>query len=304
MDMSRFPLLIVALLLPLAGCLGLPEGSIAPGDTITANVVVEDAHTGETLWTNNQLTFIAGTGASNLGFEFERQLMGKAQGFDGTLTVRDDPSLQWADEVRTEGVFEDDLLGTISEDQFRQFFGEPVEGEEFQPQFSFYSFRVEAIDAGTVTYRVLPEDGQSDDVPHLGATLVTTVDEAREVMIQTLVAIEGATFEVQPPSPFNPNTPLGLAPGAYRAVGNDGDFIVFEYASAGHPDIIGKDLRIRVEVLTVVPGSGQVIEPVDGNVGVRSSPVINGAPGGDVHYGPHSEYDGHAMAEADHGHNH
>ncbi len=284
--MTRIPLLIVALLLPLAGCLGIPEGSVTSGDTVTADVTVTDLHTGEQLWTNPALTFVVGAGTSQLGFGFERAVIGMQQGGTETIRITNDPSLAWGDQVAVDGVFEDDLLGTIEESQFQQFFGEPVIGETFEPQFSFYTFRVESVNAGTVTYRVLPEDGQQDAVPHLGATLVTSIDADRDIMIQTLVADPGATFAVQPPSPFNPNTPLGLEPGAYRAVGNDGDQIVYEFNGVAHPDVVGHDLRITVDITDVVRGDAGAVEPVDGNVGVRTSPVINGVPDEDVDYGP------------------
>ena len=287
--MNRIPLLIAAVLLPMAGCLGLPEGAVAPGDTVVVNVAAYDSATGELLMSNPQLTFVAGSGESDLGFEFERRLVGAAEGFEGTFRISNDPSLAWGDEVSVEGVFEDDLIGTIDTTQFEQFFGAPVVGETFNPQFSFYTFRVEAVENGTVTYRVMPEDGQEDAVPHLGAVLVTEVDLDRDVMLQTLTADVGATFEVQPPTPFNPNTPLGLAPGAYRAVGNEGNMIVYEYRAPGHPGLIGRDVRIEVSVVTVTAGAGQAVEPVDGNVGVRTSPYINGQPSSEVNYGPQSQ---------------
>ncbi len=295
--MNRTVLIVTALLLPLAGCLGFPEGSAGPGDLVVASVMVTDAETGAPLMTNQQLSFAVGSGLSRLGFSFERQVLGLTEGESATIKVTDDPSLQWGNTVNAQGVFEDSLTGTIDEGRFVQFFGELAVGETFTPQQSFYEFRVEDKSNGIVTFRALPEEGQLNPLPALGATVRTTVDESRGVLIQRLLANEGATFTIQPPSAISADTLLGLEPGAYQSVGNEGDEIVYRFNPTGDHRVVGHDLIIQVTIIGIREGAGGPnVEPVDGNYGVRASPVINGSPNTMAHYGAH--------AGGSHGHAH
>lgn len=274
-------------MLVLAGCTGVPQDAAGHLDRVTASVTVTDLESGETLVDGQSVTFRLGTGGSGFGFAFERSLTGLQQGATTTVTVRDDPSLAYQGEVQRDTHFEQPLTGQVPEQQFLGLFDDAVPGKVYAAEFSFYDLRVESVDNGTVTYRWLPEDGQRDDVPTLGATLVTTVDEDAELMVQELEPVVGATFVVQPPDQFQQGTPLDLEPGSYQTIGGQGGTLVFAYHPGTNPAVLGKDLRIEVTVTGIEQAAGTGTEPPeDGSYGVRQSPVINGQADAHPDFGP------------------
>lgn len=283
--MNKSILLIALFVVPLSGCLATPADAIGYGDTVQATATVTDAETGEVLLSGQRLNFAVGQGTSGLGYEFERDLIGEPTDFQGTFTIRGDPSLQWGRTVDVQAVYESPLVQSIPREQFEQAFGEPVQGETFAPPSSFFDYQVVSVDANVVQYRPLPEQGQRDPVPNVGAILVTRVEG--DTLVQVLEPDVGATFRVLPPSPFNPQTPLGLQPGSYRTIGGDGETITYQHSPSTNPDLVGHDLIIQVTVQSVRPSqsTGQP-EPVDGNYGVRNSPYVNGVPSNQVDFGP------------------
>lgn len=305
MNTSIFPTLIIALLLaPLSGCLAVPDGAIGHGDNVQAIATVTDADTGEVLLSSQRINFAVGQGTSGLGYEFERRLIGEADDFEGTITIRGDPSMQWGRTVDAQALYESPLVQSIPQQQFVQTFGEPVAGENFAPPNSFFDYLVVSADGNVVQYRPLPADDQRDPVPNVGAILVTRVDG--DTLVQILEPDMGATFRILPPSQFNPGTPLGLEPGSYRTVGGDGQTITYQHSSSTNPGLVGRDLIIQVTVQSVrqaqAPGP---VEPVDGNYGVRTSPYVNGVPSDHVDFGPLSGQETAPAAEDDHdGHDH
>ncbi len=282
----------------MSGCLGIPEGAVAPGDTVQVVVDIYDADTDEQLVTNTAATFVVGNGDSGFGYEFERQLIALPEGYEGTLVVRNDPSLAWSGTVTVDSAFSSDLVQTAPVESYEQAFGPAAVGDIFRPQGALFNYEVVDIDAGLVAYKPLPEQGQRDPVPVVGAILVTEVQG--DQLVQWLEPDVGATFRVAPPSPFNPTTPLGLAPGSYRALSGDGATITYEQSAASNPNVAGRDLRIEVRIMGVESSGGDdTVEPVGGNYGVRQSPVINGAPTAIPSYGAmgkapaHDDHDGH-----------
>jgi hypothetical protein len=237
------------------------------------------------------LRFTVASGASGLGHEFEREFVG--------ATV-DEPMQFGADAltldvvVRRERVFGPvPLVGEISRTQFEAAFGPAVEGLEFTPPQSFYLYRLETVTDTSVVYRVLPEDGQENAVPVVGATLVTTVLNADE-MLQTLEPIVGARFTIAPPDPFNPQTPLDLEPGAYRVVGAEEDELVFRFRATQFDTVIGHPLDVHATVTALTRGPDTSAQPVvmDDNTthyGIRDSPLVNGVPASTPDYGAHEE---------------
>lgn len=303
----KLPVLLTLIALVLAGCTGVPDDAAGHLDRVTATVTVTDLAGGEPLVEDRSVTFRLGTGGSGFGFVFERGLTGLQEGASKTITVRDDPSLAYGGQVTRETEFEQPLTGEVTEQQFLGIFDDAVPGQVYEAEFSFYDLRVESVDNGTVTYRWLPEDGQRDDVPSLGATLVTHVDEARGVMIQHLEPVVGATFVVPPPNQFQQGTPLDLDPGSYQVIGGEEGTLVFAYHPTLYPEIFDQDFRIEVTVTRIVQATGTQAEPVDGNFGVRQSPVINGDPDGEPHYGALGAALGHEAPGDDHmddGHTH
>lgn len=300
--MNKSVLLIALLLAPLSGCLGVPSGAIGPGASISAVVTVTDADSGETLMFSQGMNFDVGSGESGLGFEFERALIGKSDDYEGTIIIRDDPSVEWQGPVSAQARYESPLVQQIPIQQFSQAFGTPVEGETFSPPNSFFDYQVVAVSGQTVSYKPLPEQGQRDEVPTIGAFLVTSVEG--DTLIQVLEPNVGATFRVIPPTPFNPNTPLGLAPGAYRTIGGDGASIQFEHSHVSDPNLAGRDLSIEVRVRTVQSGGDPLLEPFEGNYGMRDSTTVNGRANPTPDFGPLSSESPSPADGSDDGHDH
>lgn len=362
--MMRFrPVFLLICLVPLAGCLGTPDDAVALGDTVTLNMVVRDANTGEVLlyglsatatgttedgepaFSNPEalrlrlqdrldplpgpitdfladyqatddraakpvplanltelldslglvssfpqtIRFAVATGESGLGFEFERSLVRVAQ--DERITTSAG-RLSFTDTVTRERIFGPvPLVGEIDRTQFESAFGPAVEGLEFTPPQSFYAYRIESVTPTLVGYRVLPEEGQRNDVPAVGAVLVTTLN-GDDTMTQTLEPVPGARFAVAPPNPFSGGeTPLDLEPGSYEVVGLEAGLLVFRYVATPYPGLVGHELEVTATVTGLTKAPDAVAEPVelpDGSqhYGVRQSPQVNGligsGPGADA----------------------
>lgn len=283
----RLVLLLSLCLLPLAGCLGAPEGGVMTGDRVQGSMTILDAASGEQIVGESPINFVVGDGQSGYGFQFERAFLGHTA--NESFVFERDP-LEYEGLVQAPRFFGTDpaepilLAGELERDRFVSAFGEPSEGMEFTPPLSFYGYRVTGVSETMVQYVALPEDGQENEVPHVGSILVTHVelgdpdDPSDDRMVQELRPDIGATFTVQPPSPFQPTTPLGLDPGSYKVIGSDEETLHFSFNPTQHPDLIGRELRFEIEIDTVVPGPGIVREPVDGNYGVRQSTQVNGHP--------------------------
>jgi hypothetical protein len=301
--MNKSVLLVALILAPLSGCLGIPEGAIAHGDTVQVVIDVFDADTGESLVTNTAESFIVGDGDAGYGFEFERQLIAKADDFEGTLIIRNDPSVQWNGQVSVQARYASPLVQTAPYESYNQSFGEPNVGDIFRPPQALFDYQVVSIEGDQVAYKPIPEQGQRDPVPVIAAFLVTFVEDNE--LVQVLEPDVGATFRVLPPSPFNPTTPLGLGPGSYRALIGDGETITYDQSAVTNPELAGRNLRIQVSVTSLTKADGvAVVEPVDGNYGVRQSPAINGAPSSTVSFGQLSGESFEEPEAADDGHDH
>lgn len=258
----------------LSGCFGLPEGAADTGDLVTIRYTAEDLGSGETLRANRSVSFDVGSGASGLGLQLERAVRGRAAGDTFEVTVRDDPSLDFTETVEVNrSLAPIPIVQTAPREDFVSFVGEPVEGLTF-PAYGIYQGIVVSATNDTVEFRVEAEDGQRDQVPSVGAVLVTRVGSG--TLQRTLEPVENATFTVAPPSPFQPNTPLGLEPGAYRVLGATEDKLRFARSGSAEADLIGKDLRITVTVVAVTPADEPV--PTGGNYGARRSPMLGGDP--------------------------
>jgi FKBP-type peptidyl-prolyl cis-trans isomerase 2 len=262
--------LVVALL---SGCFGLPEGAADTGDLVTIRYDAIDAETGQALHSNRSATFDVGSGASRLGLGLERAVRGHLPGDAFTVTIEDDPTLAFDGTVEVNRTLAPvPIHQTAPADDFRQYVGEPTVGTTF-PAYGIYTGRVTGSNATVVEFDVLAEDGQEDPVPSVGAVLLTRVGAT--TLTRELVPVEGSTFTINPPSPFQPTTPLGLEPGSYRVEGAEGDKIVFSHGQAD-AQLIGKTLRFDVTVVSV--SAGQDVVPTSGNFGVRNSPQVNGDP--------------------------
>lgn len=262
-----------ALALLVSGCFGVPPGAADTGDSVSIRYTAYDLDSGAVLRENRTKDFDVGSGASGLGEQLERAVRGHKANDTFTVTVRDDPALEYKGVVEVNrSLAPIPIIQSAPRADFEQYVGPASVGQVF-PAYGIYDGVVTEVGNGTVTFRIQAEDGQEDPVPSVGATLVTHVGATH--LERTLDPNVGTTFAISPPSPFQPSTPLGLEPGSYKVLGATETKLQYGY-SAGEPDLVGRDLRIVVTVLDVQENAAPV--PTSGNFGVRDSPQVNGDP--------------------------
>jgi FKBP-type peptidyl-prolyl cis-trans isomerase 2 len=267
------PLLAVALAILASGCFGVPAGAADTGDAVSIRYTAYDLESGALIRDNQTVAFAVGDGTSGLGTQVERSVRGHLPGESYTVTVRDDPALEFSGTVEVNrSLAAIPILQSAPRADFEQYVGPAAVGKTF-PAYGIYEGVVTAVGNDTVDFRIEADDGQEDPVPSVGAVLVTHVGETE--LQRELTPVIGTTFAIAPPSPFQPSTPLGLEPGSYKVLGATATKL--QYArSTGAADLIGKDLRVEVTVVTVEEAPEAV--PTSGNFGVRDSPQVNGDP--------------------------
>jgi len=275
--MSPRALLMAAAALALAaGCLGVPPGSADNGDSVTIQYTAHFLDNGTVLFgrDNRTATFTVGAGDSGLGKALESAVRGHRQGDAFTVAVPHDHSLDYSAAAAVNRT-----LSPIPSNQsaprsdFTNYVGEPTIGKTF-PAYGVYTGVVTQADNDTVWFEVRATDGQQDPIPSVGAVLVTHVMPT--MLMRRLDPVNGSTFAIQPPSPFQPSTPLGLQPGSYRVVGATADQILYARSSSTESDLIGRALSFDVQVVQVTHVEATV--PTGGDFGVRSSPQVSGDP--------------------------
>lgn len=273
--MTPKPLLALALAAALAaGCMGLPPGAAGTGDSVTVLYSAYDLADGTLLRENRTVAFSVGDGGSGLGEAFERAVRGHAANDTFEVTVRDDPSLDYSERAEANRTLQPiPIEQSAPREDFERYVGAAAEGQTFDA-YGIYTGQVTNVTNDTVSFHILAREGQEDAVPSVGATLVTTVTETH--LLRRLDPVVGATFTIQPPSPFAPTTPLGLQPGSYKVQGATEDKLVFLRSASGQGELVGRDLRIVVTVLEVTDTQAAI--PTTGNFGVRDSPQVNGDP--------------------------
>lgn len=275
----KLPLLLAVALLAAAGsgCFGLPAGSADTGDAVAIRYTVTDLATGQVLRSDRAASFVLGSGESGLGLEFERALRGQAAGSNLTFEVHGDATLGYVDVVEVDRALSPiPSHQAVPRDEFDATpFGPAAVGKQFDA-YGIYIGTVTAVNETEVSFTVSTmQEPQENVVSSVGAVLVTTTTPTH--LLRTLDPTVGATFTIQPPSPFNPSTPLGLEPGSYQVTGATETKLQYLRSTSLATDLLGKDLSFTVSVLSVTAGSSGP-EPVDGNYGVRQSPQVNGDP--------------------------
>src|SRR5688572_7857169 len=91
-------LLAAALLLSAlaSGCFGVPPGAADNGDSVRIRYTAYDLETGQVLRQNQTAVFAVGSGDSGLGSQVERAIRGHKANDTFTVTVRDDPALDYS----------------------------------------------------------------------------------------------------------------------------------------------------------------------------------------------------------------
>ncbi|HUR25124.1 MAG TPA: hypothetical protein VM327_03805 [Candidatus Thermoplasmatota archaeon] len=258
----------------LSGCFGVPPGAADTGDVVHIRYTAYDLGSGAAIRENKTADFAVGSGGSGLGTQLERAMRGHKANDTFTVTVRDDPALDYSGVVEVNRTLAPiPVVQSAPRSDFEQYVGAAKVGQSF-PAYGIYDGVVTQVTNDTVHFRIEATDGQRDPVPSVGATLVTHVGETE--LQRVLEPQVGATFAIAPPSPFQPSTPLGLEPGSYKVLGATDTKLQYSRAQ-GEPDLVGKDLRVEVTLLAVEAGRETV--PTGGNYGARSSPQVNGDPG-------------------------
>lgn len=292
------PVLAVLAVAALSGCVGYEDGTIGLGSTVLGSIEVQDLD-GNVVIPERVVNAIAGRGDIGVGLDFEEAIIGLAQGNTYRITVENDPSLAFDEIVKVDNTFgPSPLVGEIPTSQFTGAFGDLQAGDEFTPGQSFFSYRVESRNDDIVVYRALPEDGQRNPIDRLGATLVTYVNLEADTLTQVLEANPGQRFKIDPPSAFNPETPLGLAPGAYEGYMTYEGQIAYRYSPALFAAALPDSFVVVFTPNSVVAPQADA-EPMDGNYGVRTSYVIRGVPEEVGLTGMATQDDGHADHQDD-----
>jgi FKBP-type peptidyl-prolyl cis-trans isomerase 2 len=254
--------------------MGLPPGSADTGDSVTIAYSAYDLTSGAPLRENRTVTFAIGDGGSGLGDTLEGAVRGHRANDTFEVTVRSDPSLDYSERVEANRTLAPiPVQQSAPRADFERYVGPATANQTFDA-YGIYTGQVTEVTNDTVSFRILAQDGQQDAVPSVGATLVTTVTATQ--LLRRLDPVASATFTIQPPSPFQPTTPLGLQPGSYKVAEPTADKLVFLRSASGQGDLVGRDLRVVVRVLDVTDTQEAV--PTTGNFGVRHSPQVNGDP--------------------------
>ncbi len=281
-------------------------------DPDTGAVLVDDA-TGAPI-AGVSITFHPGSGDSGFGTEFERQVMAAGVNQTVNVTTRAD----YVEQVGRERVFpSSSALVEVGYAEFVGALGEPTVGQTFDYS-QLYPARVEVVNEpitedavvtetdpdtgettertetrvvqpGTVTFRVIPEPGQRDPVPAVGAVLITLVEG--DQITQMLEPTVGAKFPIMA-SPQG--TPLGLAPGQYRTVGANETAILYEFSPHPSAMLLGRDVLIQATLTSVTSAALGEAPPASGaNFGARTSPQLNAPAVGPADAGHDHGDDGH-----------
>jgi hypothetical protein len=250
-----------------AGCTG-PGVGPQPGDTVDLSYAIADSN-GTVLRSVVTTSFVYGTEHSGLGTPVDDALRGHRTNETVTITL---PAYGERVEIaRALAPIEGNQ--SASRADFTTYVGEPTLGKTFQA-YGIYTGVVSGFDNDTVFFHVVAQDGLETPVPTVGATLVTHV--VRGNLTRTLDPVVGATFAIQPPSPFNPSTPLGLPAGSYKVLGATDASLQYGRSISPDPDLTGKDLTVQVTITRI--GHAVAPIPTSGNFGVRSSPQVKGDP--------------------------
>ncbi len=256
------PLLLTAML---AGCFGVPEGTADVGDFVTVDWVAKDPETGEIIRQGNSLRFAVGSGTSGLGALVEYSVIGKAVNTPYTF-YSDDPSRGF------EAMFTPDRISEIPVEQevpraaYSQQFGEPTVGD-MQDLGNDIALEVAAVTSDMVTIRYVIEGTVTLDDPDYGMAQHVRVD-GDMVVIEYTIEHE-TTFLVRPniPPRFE-----GMPTGTYKAIGDDGDKLVFRYTRILDPLMIDVPLEFEITINSVQKAPAVALP--EGSYGGRSSPQL------------------------------
>lgn len=262
----RLPLLaLAATALLLSGCFGYPVGTAKPGDTVTVRYNATDA-SGMMVKSGQVATFRLGSGASGLGLDVERALLGL--GVDGTATVASPAEARSFNAVVTAPQEFERLaiLQTYNTTAFTQQVGPPTVGMTF-PAFSYNATMV-AVTPQQVTFRLEPKDGEQIAFTQYGLRMVYST--SGEERVRTLEPIVGTVFSLA----YANQIALELPAGTFKVLEAANGMLRFGYTPGSDRALVERDLTFTLTVLTVAVG--EPIEAPAGQYGRRLSPQVLG----------------------------
>lgn len=273
-------ILAIALLLPLSGCFGYPPGTVRTGDTVTITYTATDLATGQILAKDATATFVAGSGASGLGHDLERAIVGHRANETFQLESRQDTGRDFSQVLEAAQEFDSRaIVQTYNTTAFEKAVTTAKVGLEFNA-FG-YNATVTAVDPQLVTFNLVPRDGLRQPFPEYGLTMVYSTQDGK--LVKTLEATPGVVFTIgfagqialQAIHPDGTTEPFPV--GTYKVLPAQGGHLRFSYSAGTATALLGKDVKFDATIVSVEPGA-HAAPVVQGGYGARNSPQLQSDP--------------------------
>ena len=262
--MKAIVLLSIAALLA-SGCFGYPPGSAKPGDTVTIRYTATDS-SGVVVAKDQTSSFVLGAGTSGLGADVERALTGLTANATAVF-VSPAASRAYGGIVTQPAEFERKAIAqTYDRAQFEQAVGPAKVGLTFQAYG--YNATMTKVEDTLVTFELQSKDGQHQDFPQYGLSLVYRTDGADRVKV--LEPMVGTTFSIF----YASQIALDLAPGSYKVMASKDGKLQFAFYPGTDRTLVDREVTFHIAILAVAPGHPPAAP--SGAYGVRASPQVLG----------------------------
>ena len=279
---STFPRLlpVLAAALLLAGCFGFPPGTIRPGDSVTLKYTATDLATGQVLAQDATATFVAGSGASGLGHDLERAVIGHKANDTFTLDSRGDTGRAFDQTVEVSQLFDSRaVVQHYDTANFTKALGTPRVGMNFTAYG--YNATLTDVNPSQVTFRLAARDGLRQEFPDFGLTMVYSTQGGN--LVKVLEPTPGKVFTIGFAGQIAlrainaDGTTAPLPAGTYKVLPATGGNLRFSHSAGTAAALLGRDVAFTATIVSVAPGT-QAPLPVTGEYGHRSSPQLQGDP--------------------------
>jgi hypothetical protein len=263
----------LALAVLLAGCFGVPPGTVRAGDTVTVSYVATDA-SGAVVAQGATATFVAGHPAAGLGPDLGNAVVGRHANETVSLTTR------LADAVEAAQLFDERArVQTYNTSAFAKAVGTPTVGMNFSAYG--YNATLTAVTPELVTFELLARDGLRQPFPEYGLTMVYS--SQGDQLVKTLEPTPGKVFAIdfagqialQAIHPDGTGEPLPA--GTYRVLPASGGRLHFAHTAGPDAALLDQDVTVALTIVTVEGGQGGAPQ-VTGGYGARYSPQLRGDP--------------------------
>ncbi len=261
-------LIPLTLTIVLSGCFGVPEGGAQLGDTVAIDWIAYDPETGEVIREGSS-QFAIGSGDSRLGKLLETSLIGHKVN-DTYRFLSDDPSRSFEAFYKPPRFSEFPAVDQVPRNSFEASFGPTVVGDEHDLGNGVMVVVESLSTQGStelVHFRyVLNGTVELPDPNYPGKQIVTARGDN---LILEYVPILDTTFLLgeRQTGPF-----FGMPPGMYKAVGADGDLLVYRRANVVDPALAEVPIEFEVTVRALL--AAEPVATPDGAYGARDSPML------------------------------